>query len=223
MHGYSSAMQISGLVLSLRKTWSALIYDVGQLVVALLLPFMFATFIYWYDIQDFILRRGEFRVHFGEIALWVFLLSLTVLLLWLTSVTLGSRLAGRPDVIISASGIETGFWREDHRSWESLGEAVIEKRPSRKRGLWADCVKIPGSERACIVGTDVIILDDYDLSPEAIIDEINRIRSLPKSGESTIAAFAEYRGRSLRYSARLFGSLLLALVIWLQFGRALTG
>lgn len=216
-------MQTPGPVLSLRKTWSALMYDVGQLAVALLIPLIFATFIYWYDIQDFFLKRGEFRAHFGEIALWAFLLSVTVLLLWLTSVLLGSRLAGRPDVIISVSGMETGFWCEDHRSWESLGEAVIEKRPSRARGLWADCVVIPGSERARIVGTDVVILDDYNLPPNAIIEEIDRIRSLPKTGEAAMITFADYRGRTVRYSARLFGSLLFALVIWLQFGRALIG
>jgi hypothetical protein len=223
MHGYSFAMQTPGTVLLLRKTWSALMYDVGQLAVALLLPFMFLTPLYWYSIRDLVPRIDEYGAHAGVILLWLFLLIVTVLLLWLVSVTFGRRMADRPDLIISASGIEAGLWAGDHRSWEALGDAVIEKRPSRARGLWADCVVIPGSERARIVGTNVVILDDYNLSPNAMIDEIKRIRSLSKSGEAAIITLADYRDRSLRYSARLFGSLLLALVIWLQFGRALIG
>jgi hypothetical protein len=223
MHGYSFTMQTPRTVLLLRKTWSALMYDVGQLAVALLLPFMFLTPLYWYSIKDLVPRLDDYDDHASIILLWFFLLIVTVLLLWLVSVTFGRRMAGRPDLIISASGIEAGFWFGDHRSWEALGEAVIEKRSSRARGLWADCVVIPGSERARIVGTDVVILDDYNLSPSAMIDEINKIRTSPKSGDAAIITLADYRDRSLRYSARLFGSLLLALVIWLQFGRALIG
>jgi hypothetical protein len=216
-------MQMPKPVLSLYKTWSALIYDIGQLAVMLLFPFMFLTPLYWFDIQHLIPKPNDYGAHAGALSLWLFLLIITVLLLWLISVTFGRRMAGRPDVIISASGINTGVWSEDYRSWDGLGDAVIEKRPSRKRGLWADCVVIPASERDRIVGTDVVILDDYNLSPNAIIDEISTIRSLPKSEEAAKITFADYRGRSLQYSARLFGSLLLALVIWLQFGRALIG
>jgi hypothetical protein len=221
VHDYSFAMQMPETVLALRKTWQALMYDILQLAVLLLFPLMFLTPLYWFTIRDLVLRPNAYGGHVGVILIWFSLLIVTVLLLWLTSVTFARRLAGRPDVIISVSGIDTGVWREDHRSWDALGEAVIEKRPSRKRGLWADCVVIPGCERARIVGTEIVILDDYNLSPNAIIDEINRIRSLPTSGDATITAFADYRGRTVRYSVRLFGSLLVALIIWLQFGRAL--
>ena len=207
----------------LRKTWSALLYDVGQLAVLLFIPFMCLTPLYWFSIKDIVLRTDEYGAHVGVILLSVFLLMVTVLVLWLISVTFGRRMAGRPDVIISASGIDTGVWSADHRGWDSLGDAVIEKRPSRKRGFWADCVLIPGSERSRIVGTDVVILDDYNLPPNAIIEEIDRIRSLAKTGEAATPTSADYRSQAMRYSARLFGSLLVALVIWLQFGRALIG
>lgn len=208
-------------VLSLRKTWLTFMFEVGQLALALLIPLMFVTPIYWFDISDSIPRHGGYRAHLGEIVLWVLLLIVVVLLLWLMSITFGSRLAGRPDVVISALGIETGLWRKNHRSWELLGEAVIDKRPRRLGPGLAECVKIPGSEQARIVGTDVIILDEYGMSPHAVAAEVNRIRASPETESPTVGIYPKYRDLYLRYSMWCFGPLVAALFIWLQFGRAL--
>ena len=215
-------MQTSESALQLRKTWPSFIYDIVQLAVILALPMMFVTLMYWFDISSFIPKHGAFAAHRDEVLLWVFLLIIVLFLLWLMSMTLSRRLAGRPDIVISPSGIEMGFWRSDHRSWDALGDAVITMHPSG-RGFWRKAVKIPGAEQTRIVGTDIIILDSYGLSPASMIEEIDRIRSLPNAASITMKSHSAYRDQQSRYSAWSFAIMVAALIAWLQFGQILLG